>query len=129
MSQVLVVDDEYTIRDFLCLVLEEEGYQVSSASNGGEAMDMLAAATPDLVLLDVMMPVLDGREVLRRMRADPALRGVPVLVMSAAATAAMLGTEANGFLRKPFELTELIGHVANIVNRGASSGTYAAGGT
>ena len=115
MTEVLVVDDEYTIRELISIVLEEEGYEVSTATNGGEAMERLSAAQPDLVLLDIMMPVLDGREVLRRMRADPVLRHVPVLVMSAGANPAMRDAASNGFLRKPFDLSDLISNVSNLV--------------
>jgi CheY-like chemotaxis protein len=90
MSSVLVVADERAIREFLEEVLTGEGYQFSTASDGQAALTRLAAAPPDLVLLDIMMPVLDGREVLRRMRADPTLSRVAVLVMSAAADPGLL---------------------------------------
>lgn len=115
MSTVLVVEDEPTIREFVDDVLTGEGYQVSTASNGQEALTQLATAAPDLVLLDIMMPVLDGREVLKRMRADPTLSGITVLVMSAAAHPALL-VGADRFLPKPFDLDQLLLAVHELVD-------------
>jgi CheY-like chemotaxis protein len=114
MSSVLVVDDERAIRDFLDDVLTGEGYQVTTASDGQAALTQLATAAPDLVLLDIMMPVLDGREVLRRMRADPALSRVAVLVMSAAADPGLL-VGVDRFLPKPFDLDGLLAAIEELV--------------
>jgi CheY-like chemotaxis protein len=114
MSSVLVVDDEQAIREFLDDVLTGEGYQVSTATDGQAALTHLAAAPPDLVLLDIMMPVLDGREVLRRMRADPKLSRVAVLVMSAAADPALL-EGVDRFLPKPFDLDHLLSAVEELL--------------
>jgi CheY-like chemotaxis protein len=115
MTGVLVVDDEQSIRDFLGIVLEDEGYEVRTASNGQEALEQLATDLPDLLVLDIMMPVVDGREVLRRVRADPGLSRLAVLVMSAAADPALLGSGFDAFLAKPFDLDDLIASVARLV--------------
>jgi CheY-like chemotaxis protein len=115
MSLVLVVDDEQAIREFLDDILTGEGYQVSTASNGQEALTHLATAQPDLVLLDIMMPVLDGREVLRRMRADPTLSRVAVLVMSAAADPGPLAGGFDSFLPKPFDLDRLLSAIEELL--------------
>lgn len=115
MTSVLVVDDEQAIREFVGEVLEDEGYRVRMASNGQEALTHLAAERPDLVLLDIMMPVLDGREVLKRMRADAALNDVSVLVMSAAADPGVIGGGFNAFLPKPFDLDRLISAVHRLL--------------
>jgi CheY-like chemotaxis protein len=79
---ILVVDDNEENREMLARRLERQGYEVRAAAGGGEALAMLAAAAADLVLLDVMMPDLDGYEVLARLKADPALRNIPVLMIS-----------------------------------------------
>src|SRR5690242_13837415 len=85
MKTILVVDDEYAMVEALSALLADEGYRVVAAANGEEALARLADSSPDLVLLDVMMPRLDGREVLRTMRAEPAFARVAVIMMSAAA--------------------------------------------
>jgi len=110
MKTILVVDDEYAIVDALQALLEDEGYTVISASDGREALERLRETTPDLVLLDLMMPEMDGRETLRVIRADPALAHLPVVVMSAAkhALARMPAHEASATLPKPFAVERLL---------------------
>jgi CheY-like chemotaxis protein len=80
---VLVVDDIETNRDVLSRQLERQGYGVATAENGRQALEMLHADTFDLVLLDIMMPKIDGYEVLQRLKADEALRHIPVIMISA----------------------------------------------
>jgi CheY-like chemotaxis protein len=104
---ILVVDDEKAIRDLLCRVLTIGGFEVEGAADGYEALERVAARRPDLVLLDLMMPVLDGWSVLDRLRdeANPP----PVIVVSAyldRGLAAAAG--ASGCLHKPFRSAELI---------------------
>jgi CheY-like chemotaxis protein len=82
-SCALVVEDELDLREAIADLLELEGYRVATAANGREALDQLAAKTPGIVLLDLMMPVVDGWQVLDAMRRDERLRGVPVVVISA----------------------------------------------
>ncbi len=109
MKTILLADDEYAIVEALTALLLDEGYGVVTAGNGEEALARLREVTPDLVILDVMMPRLDGREVLRLMRATPAWAKIPVIVMSAAArplTPAQLGDAV--FLRKPFDVSVLL---------------------
>ncbi len=81
--RVLVVDDEPMVREVLARSLEREGFAVDTAVDGEQAMDRFNARTPDLVLLDLMLPHIDGLEVFRRMRADAA---VPAIMLTAAAT-------------------------------------------
>ena len=80
---LLVVDDIEANRDMLSRRLERQGYVVATAENGRQALEMLRAETFDLVLLDVMMPEMDGYEVLHRLKADEALRNIPVIMISA----------------------------------------------
>lgn len=81
--RILVVDDDPSVRELLRVQLEMEGEQVSTAVDGQAALDALAQDRPDVVVLDVMMPVLNGWEVLERLRADERFRRLPVLLLTA----------------------------------------------
>src|SRR5712671_252779 len=101
-KSILLVDDEFSIVDALAEMLQWEGYPVRTAANGQRGLDELARGEISLVLLDYMMPVLDGLQVLDRIRKDPAWREIPVVMM----TAATLPEGASGWdalLRKPFD--------------------------
>lgn len=110
-SVVLVVDDDPDILEALSEILEAEGFEVRRARNGKEALERLNPDPPDLILLDLMMPVMDGWEFAQRMRQieGPASR-VPLIVLSAdrnvGAKAGEIG--ARGYLAKPFELNDLL---------------------
>ena len=82
MSSVLIVDDTADNRKLLACNLEDEGYVVTTAANGLEAIEAAAAEHPDVILMDIVMPVLDGIEACRRLKADPALRDIPVIMAS-----------------------------------------------
>jgi CheY-like chemotaxis protein len=83
-AKVLIVDDEPFNVDYLEQELEECNYELITAANGREALDKIQRELPDLVLLDLMMPVLDGFAVLTQLKADPNLREIPVIIISAA---------------------------------------------
>lgn len=104
MAVILVVEDEPALRRLLGMVLEEAGYRVLRATHGRHALELLAGDRPDLVLADVMLPVLDGAALCRRLKADAATAAIPVILMSAAGDAAAQGAGADAFLRKPFDL-------------------------
>jgi DNA-binding response OmpR family regulator len=112
MATVLVVDDDASIHKVLRLNLELEGYTVVSAFNGEEALECLASSRPDLVLLDVMMPVLDGLEVLRRIRENDATADLPVILLTARSTEEDMweGWQrgVDYYLTKPFDIEELL---------------------
>ena len=110
--RLLVVDDDRGIRETLRAALEDEGFTVAVAANGAEAIAKMEERPPRLVLLDLMMPVLDGFEVLDRMRADPTLANVPVCICSA--IAGWAETRANFVLRKPFGLDEVMDVVGRV---------------
>lgn len=113
---VLVVDDEPGIRTFVAMALEGEGYTVSTAENGARALDRIAQHQPRMVLLDLQMPVMDGWESMRRIRALDA--AIPVVIMTANARRD-IGPQlhqAAGFLAKPFTLDTLI-HTVESVDR------------
>jgi CheY-like chemotaxis protein len=108
MTRLLVVDDELSILEALEDVLATEGYEVLTAHNGAEGLKRLGEALPDLVLLDLMMPVMDGREMLRRMREDPRLKDIPVIIMSAGRISDEERRAACATLPKPFDLDNLL---------------------
>jgi len=114
---ILVVEDDSALREFLCTALADE-FDVAGAVSGEEAVDLARRLRPDVVLLDVMLPGLSGLDVVRLIRADPALRDTPVLVMTAfseidAGDAEAAG--ANRFLAKPFDLNELTAAVRDLL--------------
>jgi DNA-binding response OmpR family regulator len=117
-KKILVVDDEDDILNFLELVLSEKGYQVATASGGQEALTKAQLERPDLVLLDIMMPQMDGWEVLKLLRVDEATAQVPVAMLSARTEARDrvqgLQEGAIDYICKPFSLSELIGKIEAI---------------
>jgi len=106
--RVLVVDDEPDIRATVSAMLEAEGYDVIEATNGAEALEAMEAAAPDLVLLDMRMPVLDGWGFASELRRRG--HSVPIVVMTAARDAAHWASEiaASTFIAKPFGFDDLI---------------------
>lgn len=116
MTVVLVIDDEFGIVDSLSEVLSERGFTVTSASNGKDALRRVMERRPDLILLDYMMPVMDGQEMLRQLQADAELRQIPVVMMSAVPRSSLPQTcTPAGFLRKPFDLDGLFEEVARLL--------------
>ncbi len=106
-GKVLVVDDDASNRDLLCRRLQREGYAVAEAENGRRALELLAAGSHDLVLLDVMMPEVDGYQVLAQVKASPELRDVPVIMISALdeirSVVRCIELGAEDYLPKPFD--------------------------
>jgi len=110
-ASILVVDDEELNRDILSRRLVKEGYTVTVADGGKEALDMLRLERYDLVLLDIMMPGIDGYEVLNPIRSEPILHNTPVIMVTALSDASTikrcLALGATDYVGKPFELTFL----------------------
>ncbi len=117
-KKILVVDDEDDILHFLELVLQEKGYQVISASGGQEALTRAQIDKPDLVLLDIMMPQMDGWEVLKLLRVDEETSRIPVAMLSARIEAKDrvqgLQEGAIDYICKPFSLQELFEKIQGI---------------
>ncbi len=103
MAKVLVVDDEEYIVDLLSLLLEDDGHLPLAAFNGREALEIVRRERPALVIADVMMPLMDGEELVRAIKDDPALASTPVVLMSALGSLRR-DTPADGFVAKPFDL-------------------------
>ena len=106
MVSVLVVDDESDIREAVAEVLADEGYVVHGAGDGAEALRKARAVHPNIVLLDLMMPGMNGWEFRAAQKGDPELSDIPVVVLSALGRVA--GMDAAGFIQKPFDLDELL---------------------
>ena len=108
-KDVLVVEDEPYLCDLIADVLEAEGHTTRKASNGLDALEMVAERTPELVLLDLMMPVMDGWEFMTELRANPAWRDVPVVIITAVYDVAKSQniTEARAVITKPFDIEQL----------------------
>jgi CheY-like chemotaxis protein len=112
MPRVLVVDDDDVIRQLITVNLALEGFEVATAADGVECLERVREIAPDVVTLDVMMPRLDGYATAERLRADPATRHVPIVLVSAraqerdVARGEVIGVDA--YLTKPFDPEELV---------------------
>jgi len=120
-AQILLVEDEPAQREILSYNLEAEGYAVRCAGNGEDAMQMIAEAPPDLVILDWMMPLMSGIEVCRQLKTNQATRGIPVLMLSARSeevdTVRGLETGADDYVVKPYSVNELMARVRTQLRR------------
>jgi CheY-like chemotaxis protein len=116
---ILVIDDEYGIADLLKFALEDTNYRVLTAPNGKIGLALAQNETPDLVLLDVMMPIMDGPATLRALQAHEALREIPVIMMSSINEGSVraLCDGFVGFVRKPFYLDALLNLVGKALLR------------
>ncbi|ODT33862.1 response regulator transcription factor [Zeimonas arvi] len=117
--RVLIAEDEPNIVESLSFVLAREGFEVEAALDGEAAIDRLRRQLPDLLILDVMLPRLNGFEVLKRVKADPALRALPVIVLTAKGQvqdrrmAEEIGVD--GFMTKPFSNREVVDEVRRLI--------------
>jgi DNA-binding response OmpR family regulator len=118
---ILVADDEEDLRELVAYRLTRSGYEVVPAGDGQEALQLARERTPDLMVLDVMMPRLDGYELTRRVRAEESLRSVPVILLTARSQESDVsrGFEvgADDYLRKPFSPDELVARVRAVLGR------------
>ena len=117
-AKILIAEDHPTMRDAMRLVLEGEGFEITEASDGASALNMVRAAPPDLVFLDMNMPGSNGADVLTEIKGDPATAGVHVIVVTASgeegrAHAISLG--ADGYFTKPFSPTALLRTVEEVL--------------
>jgi phosphate regulon transcriptional regulator PhoB len=120
-SRVLVVEDEPDIRDLLVFHLERDGFQVTKCKSGPEALRLVREARPDLVLLDLMLPDMDGLEVCRRLRQDPPTQSLPIVMLTARDDEVdrVLGLElgADDYVVKPFSPRELVARIRAVLRR------------
>lgn len=119
--RILIVDDEPYNRDYLEQELSDHEYELLTAANGQEALEKIRSETPDLVLLDIMMPIMDGFAVLDQVKADPATRNIPIIVISANSDlqSVVKGIKkgAEDYLPKPFEPTILHARISTSLDR------------
>ena len=117
MKTILVVEDEFDVQQVVADVLRDEGYEVSVCGTGRDALRMLSESPPDLVILDVMMPVLSGTQVLEVMRKTSGLDRVPVILMSETMPRHSESPAWQYFLKKPFRLEHLLDAVTRLAER------------
>lgn len=121
MSRILVVEDERDISDLIRYNLEKEGHRIDTALNGEEAMVKVRLFKPEMIVLDLMLPGIQGLDVLRTIKADKRTRDVPVIIVSAKTTETdrVLGLEigADDYLMKPFSVKELASRVKAVLRR------------
>ena len=121
MRTVLIVDDEQDILDLIAFNLRQEGFSVLTADNGHAAIDLLVKKHPDLVILDWMMPSMDGLEVCRRIRKNTETSRIPVIMLTAKSDTVdkVVGLEigADDYLTKPFHVRELLARINSLLRR------------
>lgn len=114
-KRILVVEDQEDNRAILRDLLMSAGYELAEAVNGVEAVDMATAEPPDLILMDIQLPIMDGYEATRRIKADPALRAIPVIAVTSYALSGDEGTARNAgcddYVAKPFSPRQLLAKV------------------
>jgi CheY-like chemotaxis protein len=115
---ILVIDDDPAILDLIAQVLLEEGYEVLAVSNGQTAVDLARKLHPHLILLDLMMPEMNGWQVTSVLKADPQTRAIPILLLSARRDMARTANElaVTAYLEKPFDLDDLLSRVQRILD-------------
>ena len=125
MPTVLVIDDEFSIVDVLETILTDGGYQVLTACNGRQGLERLSTEKPDVVLLDFMMPILGGAEMLAVMASEPAYQVIPVIMISSLGedVIAKKCTGYVAYLRKPFKTAAVLSTVARVLGGRANAGT------
>lgn len=124
---VLVVEDEHDLQDLLRFNLEREGYSVMTADTGERALDLAQRAAPDLILLDLMLPGVDGLTVCKTLRAEAATASIPVVMLTAKGEEAdiVLGLElgADDYITKPFSPRVLLARIGAVLRRGEDNST------
>lgn len=126
MTKILVVDDEQGILDLLVDNLSDDGFDVISATNGASALVLIYRERPDVVLLDLMIPIVNGYEVLRELRGNPTTKNLPVILLTAVSPAegeqAAVQLGANHYLTKPWKLGSILQVIRDALGEAGSSG-------
>ncbi|KIP87862.1 MULTISPECIES: response regulator [Pseudomonas] len=117
MTTILIVDDEYLIADILGYAMEDEGYMVVKASNGRKGLEVLDRERPELVITDFMMPIMDGLEFARAIRARPASGDLPIILMSGAQGSVGRASPElfAAVFDKPFDINQVIAKVKELI--------------
>ncbi|MDP2928750.1 MAG: response regulator [Candidatus Omnitrophota bacterium] len=116
---ILIVEDEQNLVELLKFRLETNGYHVEVAFDGEDGLSKISTVKPDLVILDIMMPKIDGYEVLRRVKADPKTKNIPIIVLTARTQNKDIDQaktlNADSFIAKPFEPSQLLGEIERLL--------------
>ena len=118
MALILVVDDEFSVAEVIQSALDDSGHEVVMAVNGRQGLERLSERPPDLVIVDFMMPIMDGPAMLRAMKQDPAHCNIPAVIMSSLPESAVAQAASGmyaAFLRKPFKLAAIVGVVNSVL--------------
>ena len=119
MSKILLVEDNEMNRDMLTRRLERKGYEMVIAVDGQAGVDMASSSRPDIILMDLSLPVMDGWEATRQIKADPATQSIPVIALTAHAMAGdeqkALAAGCNDYDTKPIDLKRLLGKIGNLL--------------
>lgn len=119
-KKILVVEDDNDIVELLCFNLKKAGFAIGTANDGIEALKKARSVCPDLILLDLMLPEMDGYAVCETLRRDPATASIPIIMVTALSgeLARMAGLEsgANEFITKPFNLKQLLGRIQSFLS-------------
>jgi DNA-binding response OmpR family regulator len=121
-KRILCIEDEPEMIDLIRLILNRRGFEVTGATSGKEGLEIAHKDLPDLVLLDLMMPVMDGWEVYQKMKADAELRDIPVIIVTAKAQSIdkVLGlhiAKVDDYISKPFSPQELLTSIENVLGK------------
>lgn len=117
-KNILVIEDNHAILDVITLILQSEAYKVAGLNQSADMMRHIDAFQPDLMILDIMLPDADGRELLTQLRTNPKTANIPVLMISAKYTEQTIQHgqhKPNGFLAKPFDIDELLDKIEGIL--------------
>jgi two-component system cell cycle response regulator DivK len=119
MSKILLVEDNEMNRDMLTRRLERKGFEVVIAVDGQAGVDMASSSNPDIILMDLSLPVMDGWEATRQIKADPATQSIPVIALTAHAMAGdeqkALAAGCNDYDTKPIDLKRLLGKIGKLL--------------
>jgi len=119
MSKILLVEDNEMNRDMLTRRLERKGFEVAIAVDGQQGVDMAGSESPDLILMDLSLPVIDGWEATRQIKASPAMQSIPVIALTAHAMAGdekkALEAGCDDYDTKPIDLKRLLGKIENLL--------------
>ena len=121
-SKIVVIEDEPDIVEVMCYNLQREGYQVSSTTRGDEGLELVRNQSPALVILDLMLPGMDGLTVCQQIKSDPLTRATPIIIVSAKGEESDvvigLGLGADDYIAKPFSPREMLARVKAVLRRG-----------
>jgi len=120
MTTVLVVEDDPTLRRVIEMVLEARGYEVAQARHGAAALERMAVSIPDVVIADLKMPVMGGRDLVERMRLDPQLHDIPVVLLTGNLEAAHSVPGSDAILVKPFDPQVLASTIERLTEKDPS---------